>query len=202
MVAEQIQRRGVRDERVLSAMRKVPRHEFVPQDLRAQAYEDHPVAIMEEQTVSQPFMVASMIENAELKPADVVLEVGTGSGYQAAVLAELAKDIFTIERFSSLAESAQRLLARLGYANVTVAQGDGSAGLPQYAPYDAIIVAAAAPSTPQALVEQLREGGRLVIPVGDSEDQELLLIRKTNGEAVLHRLYKCKFVPLIGEHGF
>jgi protein-L-isoaspartate(D-aspartate) O-methyltransferase len=147
-------------------------------------------------------MVAAMAEAAEIKPTDVVLEVGTGSGYQAAVLAELAAEVFTVERFASLAETAQKLLAHLNYANIIVALGDGSNGLPQYAPYDAIVVAAAAPQVPPALFEQLREGGRIVIPIGNAEEQELHLVRKRNGQPETQRLFGCKFVPLIGRFGF
>jgi protein-L-isoaspartate(D-aspartate) O-methyltransferase len=202
MVAEQLRARGIRDERVLQAMARVPRHEFVPPDTVAVAYGDHPIAIAEGQTISQPYMVASMLEALELSPTDTVLEVGTGSGYQAALLAELAAEVFTIERFPSLAAKAQRILAHLNYANVIVATGDGSEGLGQYAPFNAIVVAAASPQVPSALVEQLREGGRLVLPVGSAEEQELQVIRKASGSISLERRYPCKFVPLIGKHGF
>ncbi|HUR36490.1 MAG TPA: protein-L-isoaspartate(D-aspartate) O-methyltransferase [Terriglobales bacterium] len=201
MVEEQICARGIKDERVLAAMRRVPRHEFVPAYQAALAYEDHPIGIAENQTISQPFMVASMLEHAEIKPADVVLEVGTGSGYQTAVLAELAAEVFSVERFASLADTAQSTLAHMNYANVVITTGDGSLGLPSAAPFDAIIVAAASPEIPQPLVEQLREGGRLVIPVGGAESQELYVVRKVNGMAHSQRFYGCKFVPLIGRHG-
>lgn len=202
MVESQLRARGIRDERVLRAMDRVPRHMFVAPEFAGVAYEDHPIAIIEGQTISQPFMVASMAEAAEIQPADAVLEVGTGSGYQAAVLAELAAEIFTIERFPSLAASAQRLLASLNYANIVVATGDGSEGLRQYASYDAIIVAAAAPQIPIALVEQLRPNGRLVIPIGDAEEQELQVVRRLSSGPTIERRYKCKFVPLIGRFGF
>jgi len=202
MVERQLRSRGIHDERVLAAMARIPRHEFVPPSMVHVAYDDHPVTIGEGQTISQPFMVASMVEAAEITATDVVLEVGTGSGYQAAVMAELAAEVFTIERFSSLAKSAQKLLAHLNYSNVIVAHGDGSEGLTEFAPYDAIIVAAAAPTVPAALVEQLRGEGRLVIPVGDTEEQELQVLRKRAGRAVLERRYKCKFVPLLGRYGF
>src|SRR5882724_9445699 len=202
MVETQLRSRGVRDERVLAAMERVPRHEFVPPYKSEAAYEDHPIEIGQQQTISQPFMVAAMAEAAEIKPADVVLEIGTGSGYQAAVLAELAAEVFTVERFASLAETAQKLLAHLNYANIIVALGDGSNGLPQYSPYDAIVVAAAAPQVPPALFEQLREGGRIVIPIGNAEEQELHLVRKHNGQPEIQRLFGCKFVPLIGRFGF
>jgi len=173
----------------------------VAPDLAAQAYEDKPVAIGAGQTISQPYMHAAMLEAARIRPTDVVLEVGTGSGYQTALLAELAAEVFSIERFASLAESAQRVLARLNYANVVIVTGDGSRGLSSAAPFDVIIVAAAAPSAPPPLVEQLREGGRLVVPVGGSDSQELYVVRKVNGAAQSQRLYGCKFVPLIGAYG-
>jgi protein-L-isoaspartate(D-aspartate) O-methyltransferase len=201
MVEQQLIQRGIRDERVLAAMERVPRHEFLPAYNAAEAYGDHPIVIGEGQTISQPFMVASMLEHAAIQPTDVVLEVGTGSGYQTALLAELAGEVFSVERFASLAESAQRTLARLNYANVVIVTGDGSLGLPSAAPFDVIIVAAAAPVAPPPLVEQLREGGRLVVPVGGEGDQELYVVRKVNGVAHSQRLYGCKFVPLIGAHG-
>lgn len=201
MVEQQLIARGVRDERVLAAMERVPRHEFVSSYNAAEAYEDHPVVIGESQTISQPFMVASMLEQAAIRPADVVLEVGTGSGYQTALLAELAAEVFSIERFASLAESAQRVLAHLNYANVVITTGDGSLGLPSAAPFDVIVVAAASPAIPPPLVEQLREGGRLVIPVGGAYEQDLYVVRKVNGKTHPQRLYGCKFVPLIGTHG-
>jgi len=201
MVEKQLRARGVRDERVLAAMERVPRHEFVPSYNANEAYEDHPIVIGESQTISQPYMVASMLEHAAIQPADVVLEVGTGSGYQTALLAELAAEVFSIERFASLAESAQRVLAHLNYANVVIVTGDGSLGLPSAAPFDAIIVAAASPAIPPPLVEQLREGGRLVVPIGGAEEQTLYVVRKVNGQAQPQRLYGCKFVPLIGAHG-
>jgi protein-L-isoaspartate(D-aspartate) O-methyltransferase len=201
MVQEQLVKRGIRDERVLTAMGRVPRHEFIPAYNAAEAYEDHPIVIGENQTISQPFMVASMLEHAAIKPTDVVLEIGTGSGYQTALLAELAAEVFSVERFASLAESAQRVLARLHYANVVISTGDGSLGLPSAAPFDVIVVAAAAPAAPPPLIEQLREGGRLVVPIGGGGDQDLYIVRKVNGQAHTQRLYGCRFVPLIGAHG-
>ena len=201
MVEQQLIARGVRDERVLAAMERVPRHEFVPSYNAVEAYEDHPIVIGESQTISQPFMVASMLEHAAIKPADVALEVGTGSGFQTALLAELAAEVFSVERFASLAESAQRILAHLNYANVVISTGDGSLGLPSAAPFDVIVVAAASPAIPPPLVEQLREGGRLVIPIGGAYEQDLYVVRKVNGAAHPQKLYGCKFVPLIGTHG-
>ena len=202
MVEKQLRARHIRDERVLQAMARVPRHEFVPPESAHSAYEDHPIGIGEGQTISQPYMVASMVEAAKIQPTDVVLEVGTGSGYQAAVLADLAAEVFTVERFPSLAVSAQKLLARLNYTNILVITADGSEGLRQYAPYNAIVVAAASPEIPATLVDQLQEGGRLVIPIGNAEEQELQVLRKLPGGPVLERWYKCKFVPLVGRFGF
>ena len=204
MIDKQLRDRGIFDERVLAAMERVPRHEFVPTDKQAQAYGDHPIGIGEGQTISQPYMVASMLQAAEIQPADTVLEIGTGSGYETAVLAELAAEVLSVERFPSLAESAQRILARLNYANVVIAVGDGSVGFssdPSPA-FDAIIVAAAAPAIPAALTAQLRESGRLVIPIGNLAEQTLHLVRKKNGQCVDQALYGCKFVPLVGQQGF
>ena len=202
MVAEQLRARGIRDERVLEAMSRVPRHEFVRPEDREEAYEDHPLPIGEGQTISQPFVVADMLEALALRPEDVVLEVGTGSGYETAVLAELVRTVYSIERIASLAERARAVLKRLGYSNVTVIHGDGSQGLPQAAPFDAIVVAAAAPQVPAVLLEQLRNGGRLVIPVGDGFAQELQLVRKIDGAAHVTYLDGVRFVPLIGREGF
>jgi protein-L-isoaspartate(D-aspartate) O-methyltransferase len=202
MVESQLRARGIRDERVLAAMLSVPRHEFVPEEYREQAYEDHPVPIGEGQTLSQPYVVAVMLEALALNPADTVLEVGTGSGYQTALLAELTKQVYSVERHASLARAAQAILARLGCANVEVLVGDGSNGLPERAPLDAIIVSAAAPQIPHPLFEQLREGGRMVIPVGPAHAQELQLVRKQAGKAVVAILEGCRFVPLIGSEGY
>jgi protein-L-isoaspartate(D-aspartate) O-methyltransferase len=197
MVANQLRARGIRDERVLAAMGKVPRHEFVPAEFRSQAYEDHPIPIGEGQTISQPFIVALMLQDLSLHPGDVVLEVGTGSGYVAALLAELAAKVFTIERHESLARTAERDLTRLGYSNVQVVVGDGSAGLPAEAPFHAVLVSAAAASIPPALFAQLAEGGRMVIPIGGPEVQALELVRKQDGQQVVSNLEGCRFVPLV-----
>ena len=202
MVAVQLRRRGLHDERVLSAMERVPRHEFVAQQFWSRAYADDPVPIGEGQTVSQPYMVAYMLEALEIAPEHRVLEIGTGTGYQAALLAELAREVITIERHAGLAETARENLARLGYRNVSVIHGDGSKGWPEAAPYDRIIVAAAAPQVPQPLFEQLKEGGRLIIPVGSTEMQELLLVRKKDDRQLATVLEGCRFVPLIGAEGF
>ncbi|MFZ0818568.1 MAG: protein-L-isoaspartate(D-aspartate) O-methyltransferase [Candidatus Acidiferrales bacterium] len=202
MVEHQLRRRGIRDARVLDAMLTIPRHEFVPEKFRGQSYEDKPIAIGEGQTISQPFIVAAMIEAMELKGNEKVLEVGAGSGYAAAILARLAAIVYTVESHPNLATAAHERLARLGITNVAVHTGDGSAGLKEAAPFDAILVAAAAPLVPQPLIEQMAEGGRMVIPVGDEQAQELVLMRKSNGEIHSRALHQCAFVPLIGQYGF
>jgi protein-L-isoaspartate(D-aspartate) O-methyltransferase len=202
MVEWQLRQRGIRDPRVLDALREVPRHEFVPPLLIAQAYDDCPLPIGEGQTISQPFMVAAMTEALALAGHERVLEVGTGSGYQAALLSRLAREVHTIERSVLLAGEARARLARLGCHNVTVHTGDGTLGLPQHAPYDAIVVTAAAPRLPAPLLEQLADGGRLVIPVGDAQQQECLLVRKASGRTAQITLHYCRFVPLVGRHGW
>ena len=202
MVEEQLRSRGIRDERVLDAMARVPRHEFVSLEYRDEAYEDHPIAIGEGQTISQPFVVADMLEALALRPEDVVLEIGTGSGYETAVLAELVRMVYSIERIASLAERARTVLQRLAYNNVTVVHGDGSQGLPEAAPFDAIVVSAAAPYVPKPLMDQLRDGGRLVIPVGSGFAQELQLVRKIGDKSTVLYLDGVRFVPLIGRDGF
>ncbi|HWZ43464.1 MAG TPA: protein-L-isoaspartate(D-aspartate) O-methyltransferase [Candidatus Saccharimonadales bacterium] len=202
MVEEQLRRRGIQDERVLAAMTEIPRHEFVDPQWIAQAYSDHPIAIGEQQTTSQPYMIAIMLQVAEIKPTDRVLEIGAGSGYQTAVLSRLAAQVFAMERHPELTETARLLLQRLGHENVTLVTGDGSLGLPQAAPFDAIIVAAAAPRVPPALMAQMAVGGRLAIPVGNSEDQVLHLVRKQPHGISVECLEGCRFVPLIGEQGF
>jgi protein-L-isoaspartate(D-aspartate) O-methyltransferase len=202
MVESQLRQRGVHDERALEAMSRVPRHQFVPQRYQAQAYEDHPIPIGFGQTISQPYIVALMLEALSLQPSDRVLEVGTGSGYQTALLAELAAQVCSIERHAPLAENAASILRSLGYTNVTVLVGDGSKGLPEQAPFDAIIVSAAAPKLPAALFHQLAEGGRMIVPVGPPEAQELQLIRKRDGRPAVSHLEGCRFVPLIGGEGY
>ena len=202
MVERQLRQRDIRDERVLAAMSRIPRHEFVsPQD-RATAYADHPIGIGEQQTTSQPYMIAAMLQAAEIKPEDRALEIGAGSGYQTALLAELAREVFAVERYPSLTDSARERLQRLGYTNITVVAGDGSLGLPQSAPFDVIIVSAAAPHIPQALLDQLARGGRLVLPVGEAQHQILQLVRKGPDGITITSLEPCRFVPLIGEQGF
>ncbi len=203
MVESQLRQRGIRDERLLAAMNKVPRHEFVNQQNWNEAYADHPIPIAEQQTTSQPYMIAAMIQAAQIKPEDRVLEIGAGSGYQTALLAEMAGQVFAVERYVSLAEAAQKTLERLGYRNAKIFTGDGSLGLPEAAPFDAIIVSAAAPRVPPALAEQLALGGRLLIPIGESEQQLLQLVRRhADGTTSVRTLEGCRFVPLIGEQGF
>jgi protein-L-isoaspartate(D-aspartate) O-methyltransferase len=203
MVESQIKRRGIADPRVLKAMRTAPRHRFVPKQLWDQAYNDYPLPIGEDQTISQPYIVAMMTEALELIGTEKVLEIGAGSGYQAAILGELAQEVYTIERIASLAHSAEQVLKSLGYQNVHVIVADGTLGWPLEAPYDAIMVTAGAPQVPQPLVEQLALGGRLVIPVGDRYSQNLTRIRRTyQGDLQTEYLGGCRFVKLIGAHGW
>jgi protein-L-isoaspartate(D-aspartate) O-methyltransferase len=197
MVETQLRRRGIRDERVLQAMSLVPRHEFVPPEFKEQSYEDRPLPIGEGQTISQPYIVAIMLEALALTPADRVLEVGTGCGYLTALLSQLCQHIYSLELYQSLAHQAQTVLQRLGYANTTVLVGDGSQGFAQCAPYQAVIVSAATAEIPRPLLDQLVEGGRMVIPVGPSEAQQLQFIRKQAGNPVVTVLEGCRFVPLL-----
>ena len=183
-------------------MERVPRHEFIPRDSWDLAYRDQPVPIGEGQTISQPYVVAAMVQWLALEPSDRVLEIGTGTGYEAAVLASLAAEVVTVERQPRLVEQAAENFRRLGYTNVRVAAGDGTLGVPEFAPYQAIVVAAAAPSTPPALIEQLAEAGRMVLPVGSRDSQVLELIRKVQGQSVSRPLAAVRFVPLLGEKGF
>ncbi len=198
MIAEQLRRRGIRDERVLQAMATVPRHQFVPRQAWGEAYEDHPLPIGDGQTISQPFVVAFMIEALAAEAGDTVLEIGTGTGYEAAVLSCISARVLTVERIASLAIEARASFARLGYDNIEVVMGDGNEGLPQSAPFKRIIVAAAAPTVPDALLRQLDENGTLVVPVGGPDLQELQLLRKTAGQITTTNLGGCRFVPLIG----
>ncbi|MBO0911178.1 MAG: protein-L-isoaspartate(D-aspartate) O-methyltransferase [Acidobacteria bacterium] len=202
MVEAQLRHRGIRDERVLGAMLRVPRHEFVPEETRSRAYGDHPIPIGEGQTISQPFIVALSLEALELAGSEKVLEIGTGSGYQTALLGELARAVYSVERHPSLAERAESVLARLGSRNTKVMVGDGSHGLREFAPYDGILVAAAAPSIPESLLDQLAEGGRMVIPVGPPHAQELDRVRRQEGNFNVEVIEGCRFVPLIGAEGY
>jgi protein-L-isoaspartate(D-aspartate) O-methyltransferase len=201
MVEDQIRARGVRDPRVLAAMTKVPRHLFVDEALRDHAYQDKALPIGEKQTISQPYMVAAMSEALELAPQDRVLEIGTGSGYQTAVLAELAETVFSIERIPAFAQRARRLLESLGYYNVLIQTGDGTIGWNEHAPFDAIVVTAGAPQAPRPLTDQLKSGGRLVLPMGDEHTQTLVRLRKTEALET-ETLGECRFVKLIGRHGW
>lgn len=201
MVDSQLRQRGIAAERLLAAMERVPRHEFAPERYRDQAYEDHPLPIGEGQTISQPYIVAIMLDALKLSPTDKVLEIGTGSGYVTALLAELTAHVISIERHESLAESARALLAALGYSNVNVVTGDGTQGFPEAAPYDAIVVSAAAADMPPALITQLGEGGRMIIPVGSEDSQQLRLVRMENGQPNIEFRELCRFVPLIAGGG-
>jgi protein-L-isoaspartate(D-aspartate) O-methyltransferase len=202
MVAEQLAGRAIVDERVLEAMGRVPRELFVDPRDRRRAYRDMPLRIGFGQTISQPYMVAIICQAAEVKAGDRVLDIGTGSGYQAAVLAEMGATVRTVERIPELAEHARARLTEAGYESVEVSVGDGSVGLPEHGPYDAIVVAAAAPAMPESLYDELRRGGRLVVPVGGPEGQRLeVIVRSPEGPAVL-RSVPCRFVPLVGAEGF
>lgn len=202
MVGEQLRGRGIRDVRVLSAMAKVPREEFIAAEYAADAYGDFPVPIAGNQTISQPYIVASMLEKLDLHPRDRVLEVGTGTGYEAALLGQMAAEVWSIERIAELANTAQAILAKLEYSNVHVVHGDGSRGLPEHAPFDRILVAAAAPRVPDALVAQLSDGGRLILPVGNRYEQQLQIIRKFRDQVSVTDAELCRFVPLLGEFGW
>ncbi len=203
MVEAQLIPRGVHDELVLAAFKKVPRHRFVPGELLETAYGDYPLPIGEGQTISQPYMVALMTEALRLKEKERVLEVGTGSGYQAAVLAEIVEEVYTVERFGTLAEGAKKVLDELGYSDVKVKVGDGTLGWKEFSPYDGIVVTAGAPHAPQPLIDQLKEGGRIVIPIGGGFSQMLTLVEKTGGGKVSSQnICSCIFVPLIGEEGW
>jgi protein-L-isoaspartate(D-aspartate) O-methyltransferase len=202
MVERQLRKRGIRDERVLAAMLAVPRHEFVAPELAGEAYGDRPLPIGQSQTISQPFMVAAMAEALGLSGGERVLEIGAGSGYQAAVLSLLASEVHTVELHEDLASEAAERLRRLGYANVHVHVGDGTLGWPEAGPFDAIIVTAAAPDVPPPLMAQLAEGGRLIIPVGNADEQRLLRIEKHGDAFTTRPLYHCRFVPLFGQFGW
>ena len=202
MVRQQILERGISSARLLEAMLAVPRHRFVPKDFVAQAYDDRPVHIGSGQTISQPYMVALMTDSLELAGTEKVLDVGTGSGYQAAILAEMTSHVHTVERIGDLSRDAERRLESLGYDNVTFHVGDGSTGLAREAPYDAILVAAAAQKVPESLKSQLSPGGRLAIPVGEPSSQVLMLIEKTAKGFETSEICPCIFVKLIGVEGY
>jgi protein-L-isoaspartate(D-aspartate) O-methyltransferase len=202
MVDDQVVARGIKDQRVIAAMRKVPRHLFVEEALQGQAYSDHPLPIGDKQTISQPYMVALMTEALTLTGKEKVLEIGTGSGYQAAILAECAAKVFSIERIRSLAIRARKLLLDLGYFNVEIKFTDGTVGWSDESPFDAIMVTAGAPDIPQPLIDQLKVGGRMAIPVGDANIQDLIRITKTEDGIKKEDFGGCRFVKLIGKHGW
>lgn len=202
MVELQIRQRGVREERVLAAFLEVPRHEFVPPEYLHEAYEDRPLPIGHGQTISQPYMVAVMTEALNLSGNERVLEIGTGSGYQTAILARLAQEVYSVEQHEGLGRQAEERLRNLSVTNATVVIGDGSGGYPPVAPYDGIVVTAGAPSVPPVLVEQLVDGGRLVIPVGDMYSQDLLLVVKQGDTVQQTVINQCRFVPLTGKYGW
>ena len=199
MVQEQLRPRGIKDERVLAAMAKVPREEFVAENVRDKSYSDSALPIGQNQTISQPFIVALMTEQLRLQPTDRVLEIGTGSGYQAAVLAELVKDVYSIEILEPMAKDASSRLARLGYSNAHVKAGDGYQGWPEVAPFDAIIVTCAPDKVPQPLTQQLKENGRMIVPVGTGLDQQLYLLEKKSGQLAQTAILPVRFVPMVGE---
>lgn len=202
MVQNQLMRRGIQDERVIKVMSEVPRHLFVPELYRHAAYEDCPLPIGEGQTITQPYMVAIMTQCLGLKGEEKVLEIGTGSGYQAAILSRLASHVYTIERHEALALRAKTILKQMGYDNIDVIVGDGSLGLPEKAPFHGIIVTACAPHVPECLLDQLEIGGRLVIPIGNPYNQILHQVVKTEREIEIRDILECAFVPLIGEEGW
>jgi protein-L-isoaspartate(D-aspartate) O-methyltransferase len=202
MLEQQLKGRHIRDPRVLNAMRSVPRHRFVPTDQQSRAYEDHPLPIPSGQTISQPYIVAYMLQALSLEGTEKVLEIGTGSGYQAALLAQLAKEVHSVERHEQLALDAAKILRELGITNAWVHHGDGTKGWQQDAPYDAIIVAASAPVVPQPLLQQLTNGGRLIVPVGVAWGQILQLWKRHGDKFDYDELVPVAFVPLIGEHGW
>ncbi len=202
MLEEQLIRRGIRDSRVLSAFGRIERHRFVFPASAAKAYEDFPIPIGEGQTISQPYMTALMTESLYLTGKERVLEIGTGSGYQAAILAETARQVYTIERHPGLSRNAEALLSYLGYKNITLKTGDGTQGWPEESPFDGIVVTASVPQPPQPLLDQLTEGGRLVIPLGERNTQTLTLITKSKGGFQKVKLCECIFVPLIGKYAW
>lgn len=202
MVEDQIASRGIKDPRVIAAMKKVPRHHFVEEALQKQAYSDHPLPIGEKQTISQPYMVALMTEALQLNGTEKVLEIGAGSGYQTAILAELAQKVYSVERIRSLAIRARQLLYELGYFNVEIKIFDGTYGWLEKSPFEAIVVTAGAPDIPQPLIDQLADGGRLVIPVGDAFVQDLIRVTKTAEGIKKEDLGGCRFVKLIGKYGW
>jgi len=202
MVNSQIKARGISDEKILQSMREIPRHLFVPEQQRSYSYEDFPLPIGEGQTISQPHIVALMTEMLQLKENDKVLEIGTGSGYQTAILSKTAKEVYTMEKIEHLGLKAEKLFEELGYKNIRVKIGDGTEGWSEYAPYDGIIVTAGSPQIPTPLIEQLSENGRIVIPIGDAFSQDLIVAQKIKGKLIKKIVCGCVFVPLVGKHGW
>ena len=202
MVKEQLITRGIKDQRVLTAMRKIPRHLFVPEALRSKAYGDHPLPIGEGQTISQPYMVAFMVETLELKGTERVLEIGTGSGYQTAVLAELSEKVYSIERIKTLALKARELIEGLGYINILMRIADGSYGWSEDAPFDRIIISAASPTIPEPLLSQLKDKGIMIVPLGTETSQTLVKVIKDGERKRVITLSPCFFVKMIGQHGW
>jgi len=194
--------RGIKEQKVLDAFQKVERHKFIPKDLAANAYADFPVPIGNGQTISQPYIVALMTECLSLTGKEKVLEIGTGSGYQAAILAELSKEVYSVERFENLAKSAQDILNELGYTNIKIKVGDGTLGWPEEAPFDRIIITAASPKIPLPLTEQLKDGGKLILPMGESFSQVLTLFEKKKDKLESMQICGCVFVPLVGKYGY
>ena len=202
MVIDQLSGRDIKDRRVLDVFEEVPRHRFVGQKFYKDAYADHPLPIDNGQTVSQPYMVALMVQLLDIKNTDIVLEIGTGSGYETAILAELAKEVFSVERFKNLTESSGIVLKEMGYANIRLKTGDGTIGWAEFAPFDKIVVTAAGETVPEPLIEQLNSPGKLVMPVGSKFSQKLLFLEKTTeGKVLKKEICDCTFVPLIGKHG-
>lgn len=202
MVEAQLISRDIVDERVSEAFRKVPRHMFVKESLQQDAYNDYPLPIGCGQTISQPYMVALMTQCLELKETDKVLEIGTGSGYQSAIIGELAKEVYSVERYEELAVNAKNVLDQLGYTNIHIKTGDGTLGWEEFAPYDGIVVTAGAPDVPKTLKEQLRDGGRLVIPVGGAYSQILKVVKRSKNKFTENEVCGCVFVPLVGKYGW
>lgn len=200
MVEEQLIRRGIKNERVLEVFAKTEREKFVPEELRISAYADYPLPIGKGQTISQPYIVALMTESLDLTGEEKVLEIGTGSGYQAAILSQLSKEVYSVERFDSLAKKTEATLKELGYLNIKIRVGDGTLGWPEEAPFDRIIITAASPRIPLPLVEQLKEGGKIILPLDDSFSQLLTLGDKINGKIETTEICSCVFVPLIGKY--
>ncbi len=202
MIVRQLIPRGISCKNVLDAFKKVPRHHFVPDEMQDRSYDDYPLPIGSHQTISQPYMVALMTQSLGLKGGEKVLEIGTGSGYQTAILAEIAKEVYSVERIAELSEHAKKILDNIGYENITLEVGDGTLGWPEYAPYDAIIVTAGAPGVPESLAAQLKDGGRLVIPIGSAFTQALTVIEKKDGQLRTEEVCGCAFVPLVGKEGW